>query len=89
MIRTVDESYGADADGNRGITAISYELSDDDTPEIESQIREFIESSGELPENLFIVRLIDPISEEDVEFEIDPFYYIAKTECETYITKED
>jgi hypothetical protein len=85
MIRTVDEAYGTDADGNRGVTAISYELSDDDTPEIESQITEFIESTGELPEKPLIVRLIDPITAEDVEFEVDPFYYIPKVKMETYI----
>ena len=53
MTRQVDNNYGADADGNRGTTAIFYELDDSDTPEIISQIIEYIESTGELPDNPF------------------------------------
>ena len=77
MTRQVDNNYGADADGNRGISAIFYELDDSDTPEIISQIIEYIESTGELPDNPFTVRLIDPISEDDVDFEINPADYLS------------
>ena len=77
MIRQVDNNYGADADGNRGTTAIFYELDDSDTPEIISQIIEYIESTGELPDNPFTVRLIDPVSEDDVDFEINPADYLS------------
>ena len=77
MIRQVDNNYGADADGNRGIPAIFYELDDSDTPEIISQIIEYIESTGEFADNPFTVRLIDPISEEDVDFEINPADYLS------------
>ena len=77
MIRQVDNNYGADADGNRGIPAIFYELDDSDEPEIISQIIEYIESTGEFADNPFTVRLIDPISEDDVDFEINPVDYLS------------
>ena len=77
MTRQVDNNYGSDADGNRGTPAIFYELNDFDEPEIISQIIEYIESTGELPNNPFTVRLIDPISEDDVDFEINPFDYLS------------
>ena len=80
MIRQVDNNYGADADGNRGTTAIFYELDDSDTPEIVSQIIEYIESTGELPNNQFTVRLIDPVSEDDVDFEINLADYLSEQE---------
>lgn len=85
MIRQVDNNYGADADGNRGATVIFYELDDSDTPEIISQIIEYIESTGEFPDNPFTVRLIDPISEDDVDFEINPADYLSEQEQLLYI----
>ena len=85
MTREVDNNYGADADGNRGTPAIFYELNDFDEPEIISQIIEYIESTGELPDKVFIVRLIDPISEDDVDFEINPADYLSKQEQLLYI----
>ena len=85
MIRQVDNSYGADADGNRGIPAVFYELDDSDEPEIISQIIEYIESTGEFADNLFTVRLIDPISEDDVDFEINPADYLSEQEQLLYI----
>ena len=77
MHRTVDTDYGADADGNRGIIAIFYELTDDDKPEIISQIIEYIQATGELPANPFTIQLIDPIDEHDVSFDINPFDYLS------------
>ena len=88
MRRIVEYDYMSDIDGNRGITAVFYELDDSDTPEIDSQIIKYIESTGELPEELFTVHLIDPVSEEDIYLEINPFEYISKEECQTYIIKE-
>lgn len=82
------ERYGDDIDGNRSILMITFELDSDDIPEIESQIIEFVQASGELPENLFTIYLIDPISEETIEFDINPFDYISKSELLTYL-KED
>ena len=86
MTRQVDNNYGADADGNRGTPAIFYELDDSDEPEIISQIIEYIESTGELPDNYFTVRLIDPISENDVEFEINPADYLSNEQMTNILT---
>ena len=85
MIQQVDNNYGADADGNRGATVIFYELDDSDEPEIISQIIEYIESTGELPDNPFTVRLIDPVSDDDVDFEINPADYLSEQEQLLYI----
>ena len=85
MTRQVESNYGADADGNRGTTAIFYELDNSDEPEIVSQIIEYIESTGELPDNPFTVRLIDPVSEDDVDFEINPADYLSEQEQLLYI----
>lgn len=85
MTRQVESNYGADADGNRGTTVIFYELDDSDEPEIISQIIEYIESTGEFANNPFTVRLIDPISEDDVDFEINPVDYLSEQEQLLYI----
>ena len=85
MIRQFDSNYGADADGNRGTPATFYELDDSDTPEIISQIIEYIESTGELPNKVFTVRLIDPVSEDNVDFEINPADYLSEQEQLLYI----
>ena len=85
MRRQVDNNYGADADGNRGTTAIFYELDDSDTPEIVSQIIEFIEASGELPQTEFTVHLIDPVTEEDVSLDINPFDYMSSQQMLEHI----
>ena len=90
MTREVDNNYGADADGNRGTTAIFYELDDSDEPEIISQIIEYIESTGELPDNPFTVRLIDPVSEDDVDYEINPADYLTNKQMSNILaTCED
>lgn len=60
-----------DTTRNRGTPVSFYELDDSDIPEIESQILEFIEATGETPPNPFTVHLIDPITEEDVTLDID------------------
>lgn len=85
MHKVTDHFYGADADGNRGIPVSFYELDDSDTPEIVSQIIEFIESSGELPQTEFTVHLIDPITEEDVSIDINPFNYLTEQEMLEHI----
>ena len=78
----------SDIDGNRGITAVFYELTAEDSPEIESQIIEYIEATGELPDESFTVHLIDPVSEEDIYMEVNPFEYISEVECQTYLIEE-
>ena len=79
------ERYGDDIDGNRGIYITEYELDNDDTPEIESQILEFIQSSGELPDDNFTIYLIDPHSDDTIEFDINPFDYINRSAALEYL----
>ena len=85
MHKVTDHNYGADADGNRGTPVSFYELDDSDTPEIVDQIIEFIESSGELPQTEFTVHLIDPVTDEDVSFDINPFDYMTNQEMLKHI----
>ena len=85
MNRIVEHDHMSDIDGNRGITAVFYELTPEDALEIESQIFEFIQSTGELPDTNFTVYLIDPISEETIEFTVNPFDYIPQSICIEYL----
>lgn len=85
MRRIVEYDYMADIDGNRGITAVFYELDDSDTPEIESQIIEYIEATGELPDESFTVHLIDPVTEDDIYLEVDPFEYVSLLDMENFL----
>lgn len=85
MHKVTDRYYGADADGNRGTPVSFYELDDSDTPEIVDQIIEFIESTGELPQTEFTVHLIDPVTDEDVSLDINPFDYLTEQEMLNHI----
>jgi len=85
LIRIDIERYGEDIDGNRGTNIINYKFEDDDIQEIESQILEYIQATKELPNKKFTVYLIDPYSEDTVEFDINPFKYIAKSGCLEYL----
>lgn len=42
MKTTIDRNYGADADGNRGITVYEYEIEESDRPEIEKQVAKIL-----------------------------------------------
>lgn len=72
MRRIVDTAYGADADGNRGITRISYEIEAEDEPQIKEQVQEYVSSlnEDEDPDDTVEVVLIDSISEEEVYFTV-------------------
>jgi len=85
MYSYTEHNWGCDADGNRGIDRTFYELDKDDVPEIESQIFEFIQASGELPDTDFSVYLIDPVNEETIQFGINPFEYVNKSACLEYL----
>ena len=73
MRRIVDTAYGADADGNRGITVVDYEIDSDDECEIREQVAEYIDTFKDFAEDpgdeLDIV-LFDPVTEEEVYFTI-------------------
>jgi len=62
----VDNNYGADRDGNRGIIATNYELEESDREEIISQIGEFMMYNSYIPETIS-VHMVCPITENDVE----------------------
>lgn len=72
MRRVVDTAYGADADGNRGVTRVSYEIEAEDEPQIKEQVQEYVSSlnEDEDPDDTVEVVLIDSISEEEVYFTV-------------------
>ena len=85
MHKVTDQFYGADADGNRGTPVSFYELDPSDSLEIVSQIIEFIEASGELPQTEFTIHLIDPVIEDDVSMDINPFDYMSSQQMLEHI----
>lgn len=78
MRRIVDKAYGADADGNRGITVVDYEIDSDDETEIREQILEYLEECGEAydPDEELEIVLFDPVTDEEVYFTIKIKDYI-------------
>lgn len=86
MYKFIDSYYRADADSNRSIPLISYMIEPSDTEQIQRQIIQSMDDSGELPTNPFTVSLIEPISEEQIELEINPFEYFSKQECISYLS---
>ena len=78
MRRIVDTAYGADADGNRGITVFYYEIDSDDKIKIKEQILEYLDTWGETPdpdEELEVV-LFDPVTDEGVYFTVRTKDYV-------------
>jgi hypothetical protein len=71
--------------GEPGLT--SYELEVDDAPEVVVQIFQYIEEFLALPENPFTVSLIEPISEQQVDIEVNPFKYLTKRHCNKCLTQ--
>lgn len=72
MRRIVDTTYGADADGNRGVTRISYEIEAEDEPQIKEQVQEYLDEYGEDEdyEGAVVVVLFDPVTDEEVYFTV-------------------
>ena len=72
MRRIVDTAYGADLDGNRGVTRISYEIEAEDEPQIKEQVQEYVSSlnEDEDSEGTVEVVLIDPVDEIEVYFTV-------------------
>lgn len=64
----------------------SYEVEESDEPEIMRQIVNHIDDCLELPSNPFPASLIEPISEQQVEVNVDPFEYVSETFCKIYIS---
>jgi hypothetical protein len=59
-----DTSYGADADGNRGITVYDYEIDEYDYHSIYEQIKDQYEPE----QDKYYITLICPYTENDIEF---------------------
>lgn len=78
MRRIVDKNYGADADGNRGITQIDYEIDMEDEQEIKEQVAEYLSSLDEDEDRYeeIEVVLFDPITGEEVYFTVRVKDYI-------------
>ena len=85
MYKFIDYYYGADADSNRSMPLINYVIEPSDTEQIQRQIIQSMDDSGELPTNPFTVSLIEPISEEQVDLEINPFNYLDEQDCTSYL----
>lgn len=88
MYKFVDHCYGADTelDCNYAMPLVSYLIEPSDKEQIQRQILEAMDDSGELPSDPFTISLIEPVSEEQVELTINPFEYLAKEDCMNYLT---
>lgn len=72
MRRIVDTAYGADADGNRGVTVVDYEIEVEDEPEIREQVQQYLDECSEDndPDDTLEVVLFDPVTDEEVYFTV-------------------
>ena len=77
MITWLERNYGADADGNRGVTYREYELDETDFFEVQSQVIEQLNGYDyeDYPETVTIT-MICPVTEDDIQFEVDVKDYI-------------
>lgn len=62
-----EENYGADADGNRGITIYHAELEPSDRDWIMDQINQNFDEDTEI----YTVFGYDPVSDTEIEFEVN------------------
>ncbi len=72
MRRIVDTAYGADVDGNRGVTVVDYEIEAKDEPEIREQVQQYLDECSEDndPDDTLEVVLFDPVTDEEVYFTV-------------------
>lgn len=87
MYKFVEHCYGADSewDCNYTMPLVSYIIEPSDKEQIQRQILEAMDASGELPSDTFTISLIEPISEGQVELTINPFKYLTKEDCMNYL----
>lgn len=87
MYKFVEHCYGADLewDCNYTMPLVSYIIEPSDKEQIQRQILEAMDASGELPSDTFTISLIEQISEEQVELTINPFKYLTKEDCMNYL----
>lgn len=70
----LEENYGADIDGNRGINLWCYEIEPIDDAWIIPQLQDILEDSGYLSQEVE-VWTINPFTEEDVSIMVDTTNY--------------
>ena len=75
-MKTYNELYGTDADGNRGILVKEYEIEDSDTDDIVEQLYEDFINGDDI--GIRTVFLIDDKTEEDIELEVEIEDYLAE-----------
>lgn len=75
-MKTHNELYGSDIDGNRGIWIKEYEIEDSDTDDIVEQLYEDFINGDE--SGIRTIFLIDNITEEDIELEVEIEDYLTE-----------
>lgn len=69
---TIDNNYGADADGNRGIKVYEYEIEESDREDIVCQLIDAInDGSIDESDSNYTIILICPYTEEAIEFDVN------------------
>jgi len=89
---TMEDYYGVGGIVPRGYRQWICEIDDDDIEEIIEQIIEWIVENGYIPPKNYEISvfLINPYTDEEVEFEINPYDYMTEEEMENdYITKKE
>ena len=75
-MKTHNELYGSDIDGNRGIWIKEYEIEDSDTADIVEQLYEDFINGDE--NGIRTIFLIDNVTEEDIELEVEIEDYLTE-----------
>ena len=76
-MKTYNELYGADADGNRGVWIKEYRIEDSDSTIIVEQLYEdFVNGAETGIRTVFLID--DNITEEDIELEVEIEDYLAE-----------
>lgn len=74
---TIDNNYGADADGNRGIKVYEYEIEPSDRDDIAEQLVEALdEGIIDESDSVFTVSLRCPYTEEMIGIEVNIREYL-------------
>lgn len=66
----IERNYGADADGNRGITYREYELEPSDFEEVQRKVlAQLLDYADDIPEKLTIT-MPCPVTDDDIKFDV-------------------
>lgn len=80
MIEYKDTNYGADADGNRGITIWEYEIEDEDFEEIKEQISTQLWEDCIPYTSTTTIYLESQSTGEKIDFEVEVSEYLTQEE---------